>query len=196
MENNNSVETTKLKIEGMHCVTCEETIQKALEKVPGVVEATVSFVSSEASVTSALDKTSIEKLISAVKSTGYNDYPIQGKSEEAIARGEKRYFRTQLTLVIISAILTFPLIFQMFMGFIGKPNLITRDMVKKGAVVIDVGINKIEDPNAKTGYRLVGDVDFQGVSPICSAITPVPGGVGPMTIAMLLSNTLKSYSQS
>jgi methylenetetrahydrofolate dehydrogenase (NADP+)/methenyltetrahydrofolate cyclohydrolase len=76
---------------------------------------------------------------------------------------------------------------------IGKPRFITADMVKPGAVVIDVGINRIEDPTTKSGFRLVGDVDFDGVSPVASAITPVPGGVGPMTIAMLLKNTLQSF---
>lgn len=76
---------------------------------------------------------------------------------------------------------------------IGKANYITADMVKPGAVVIDVGINRINDPSAPKGSRLTGDVDFEGVRSICSAITPVPGGVGPMTIAMLLNNTYFSY---
>ena len=79
---------------------------------------------------------------------------------------------------------------------IGKARFITADMVKPGAVVIDVGINRIEDPSTKSGYRLVGDVDFDSVSPISSAITPVPGGVGPMTIAMLLKNTLQSFRRA
>ena len=73
---------------------------------------------------------------------------------------------------------------------IGKPAAITADMVKEGAVVIDVGINRVPDPSARRGYRLVGDVEFEGVSRKAAAITPVPGGVGPMTIAMLLRNTL------
>ena len=72
----------------------------------------------------------------------------------------------------------------------GRPNAITADMVKEGAVVIDVGINRVDDDSRKSGYRLVGDVDFAAVSEKASAITPVPGGVGPMTIAMLLVNTL------
>lgn len=75
---------------------------------------------------------------------------------------------------------------------IGKPRLVTADFVREGAVVIDVGINRIADPTAKSGYRLVGDVDFDAVAPKCRAITPVPGGVGPMTIAMLISNTIKA----
>lgn len=78
---------------------------------------------------------------------------------------------------------------------IGQPKFITADMVKEGAVVIDVGINKIADPSKKSGYQIVGDVDFANVAPLCSYITPVPGGVGPMTIAMLLHNTLLSYQR-
>lgn len=74
----------------------------------------------------------------------------------------------------------------------GKARFITKDMVKPGVVVIDVGTNRIEDPSTKSGYRLVGDVDFDSVSQVADAITPVPGGVGPMTIAMLLSNTVRS----
>jgi len=75
---------------------------------------------------------------------------------------------------------------------IGIPNYVTADMVKKGVVVIDVGINRVDDPSRKRGYRLVGDVDYDGVASKCSYITPVPGGVGPMTITSLLMNTLKS----
>lgn len=75
---------------------------------------------------------------------------------------------------------------------IGKPQFIQSPMVKEGAVVIDVGINRIEDPSAKRGYRLVGDVDYDTVSPRCSYISPVPGGVGVMTIAMLMKNTLQA----
>lgn len=75
---------------------------------------------------------------------------------------------------------------------IGRPNFIGADAVKPGAVVIDVGINRVEDPTSPKGYRVVGDVDFRAVQGIASAITPVPGGVGPMTIAMVLSNTLQA----
>lgn len=75
---------------------------------------------------------------------------------------------------------------------IGRPSAITVDMVKEGAVVIDVGINRVDDASRKRGYRLEGDVDFDAVSKKASAITPVPGGVGPMTIAMLLVNTLNA----
>ncbi len=75
---------------------------------------------------------------------------------------------------------------------VGRARFVTGDMVAEGAVVIDVGINRVEAPERRSGYRLVGDVDFDAVSEKASAITPVPGGVGPMTIAMLLSNTLKA----
>jgi len=74
----------------------------------------------------------------------------------------------------------------------GRAKFVTADMVKPEVVVIDVGTNRIEDPSTKSGYRLVGDVDFDSVSQVAKAITPVPGGVGPMTIAMLLSNTVKA----
>lgn len=78
---------------------------------------------------------------------------------------------------------------------IGRPQFLKASMVKEGAVVIDVGINKIPDANKKCGYQIVGDVDYQEVAPRCSCITPVPGGVGPMTIAMLLQNTLQAYKR-
>jgi methylenetetrahydrofolate dehydrogenase (NADP+)/methenyltetrahydrofolate cyclohydrolase len=75
---------------------------------------------------------------------------------------------------------------------IGKPNFVTADMVKDGAVVIDVGTTRVEDASKKNGWALKGDVDFENVAPKCSYITPVPGGVGPMTIASLMINTLRS----
>lgn len=78
---------------------------------------------------------------------------------------------------------------------IGKPEFVTADMVKPGAVVIDVGINRVTDANAKNGYRLKGDVAFDAVRAVASKITPVPGGVGPMTIAMLLKNTVRAAQQ-
>ncbi len=78
---------------------------------------------------------------------------------------------------------------------VGRPEMVKADWVKDGAVVIDVGINRIEDSSRKSGYRLVGDVAYDEVAPKCSAITPVPGGVGPMTIAMLMKNTLQAARQ-
>ena len=87
------------------------------------------------------------------------------------------YFTKQADIVVAAA---------------GHPHTITADMIRKGAVVIDVGVNRVEDPSAKNGYRLVGDVDFEDVKKKASAITPVPGGVGPMTITMLLYNTVAS----
>lgn len=77
----------------------------------------------------------------------------------------------------------------------GSPCLLTASMVKPGATVIDVGINRIEDPSSPRGYRLVGDVDFANVEKVAGAITPVPGGVGPMTIVSLLQNTLQAYNE-
>jgi methylenetetrahydrofolate dehydrogenase (NADP+)/methenyltetrahydrofolate cyclohydrolase len=87
------------------------------------------------------------------------------------------YFTKQADILVVAA---------------GKANLITGDMIKKGAVVIDVGMNRIEDKTTKSGTRLVGDVHFDSAKEVASAITPVPGGVGPMTIVMLLQNTLKA----
>ncbi len=78
---------------------------------------------------------------------------------------------------------------------IGKPEFVTGDMVKPGAVVIDVGTNRVEDPSTKKGYRLVGDVKYAEVKQVAGAITPVPGGVGPMTITMLLYNTVQAARQ-
>jgi methylenetetrahydrofolate dehydrogenase (NADP+) / methenyltetrahydrofolate cyclohydrolase len=78
---------------------------------------------------------------------------------------------------------------------IGKPEFVTGDMVKPGAVVIDVGVNRVDDPSRKQGYRLVGDVKFDEAKQVASAITPVPGGVGPMTITMLLFNTVQAAKQ-
>ena len=79
---------------------------------------------------------------------------------------------------------------------IGKPEFVTADMIKPGAVVIDVGMNRVADASKKSGYRLTGDVHFPTVSPLCSKITPVPGGVGPMTVAMLMKNTVRALRQN
>ncbi|SKB08473.1 methylenetetrahydrofolate dehydrogenase (NADP+) / methenyltetrahydrofolate cyclohydrolase [Prosthecobacter debontii] len=79
---------------------------------------------------------------------------------------------------------------------IGRPEFVKAEHVKEGAVVIDVGINRVEAPGTEKGYKLVGDVAFDEVAPKCQAITPVPGGVGPMTIAMLMANTVKACKQA
>ncbi len=79
---------------------------------------------------------------------------------------------------------------------VGRPQMVKADWIKPGAVIIDVGTNRIDDPKAKDGSRLVGDVDFEAAKEVAGMITPVPGGVGPMTIAMLLSNTLLSASRA
>ncbi|MEX2177957.1 MAG: bifunctional methylenetetrahydrofolate dehydrogenase/methenyltetrahydrofolate cyclohydrolase FolD [Gemmatimonadaceae bacterium] len=78
---------------------------------------------------------------------------------------------------------------------VGRPEMLTGDMVKPGAVVIDVGINRVDDPSQPRGYRLVGDVEFESVRAVASHITPVPGGVGAMTIAMLMDNTLRAAAR-
>ena len=85
---------------------------------------------------------------------------------------------------------------EILVAAMGSPRSIGADMVRNGAVVIDVGINRVPDPEAKGGYRTVGDVDFDGVRPKAKAISPVPGGVGPMTIAMLLANTIRAAESS
>ncbi|HWP82190.1 MAG TPA: bifunctional methylenetetrahydrofolate dehydrogenase/methenyltetrahydrofolate cyclohydrolase FolD [Bacteroidota bacterium] len=85
---------------------------------------------------------------------------------------------------------------EILIAAIGKAEAITGDMVKEGVVVIDVGINRVEDPSSPNGYRIVGDVHFDSVSKKAKAITPVPGGVGPMTIAMLLKNTLHAAKKA
>lgn len=77
---------------------------------------------------------------------------------------------------------------------LGQPGFVTADMVKPGVVIIDVGTTRVPDPSKKSGFRLSGDVDFENVAPLCSHITPVPGGVGPMTICSLMSNTLLAAS--
>ena len=79
---------------------------------------------------------------------------------------------------------------------IGRPHFVRTEFIREGATVIDVGINRMEDAGNERGYKLVGDVDFDGVSKVAGAITPVPGGVGPMTIAMLMSNTIKACRQN
>lgn len=76
---------------------------------------------------------------------------------------------------------------------LGKPEFVTADMIKENAVVIDVGTTRVTDNTKKSGFRLCGDVKYDEVAPLCSYITPVPGGVGPMTIAMLMQNTLSAY---
>jgi methylenetetrahydrofolate dehydrogenase (NADP+)/methenyltetrahydrofolate cyclohydrolase len=79
---------------------------------------------------------------------------------------------------------------------IGKAEFVKAEMVRPGAVVIDVGINRVDDPSKPRGYRLTGDVEYAPVAEVASAITPVPGGVGPMTIAMLLANTIQAVNQA
>ncbi len=82
---------------------------------------------------------------------------------------------------------------DLIIAAVGRPNFVTADMVKEGAIVVDVGINKVDDEKRKKGYHLAGDVDFDSVSEKCDYISPVPGGVGPMTISALMYNTLQAY---
>ncbi|MBB5036956.1 bifunctional methylenetetrahydrofolate dehydrogenase/methenyltetrahydrofolate cyclohydrolase FolD [Prosthecobacter dejongeii] len=100
----------------------------------------------------------------------------------AHSRTQDLAFITQKADIIIAAI--------------GRPEFLKAEHVREGAVVIDVGINRVEAPGTEKGYKLVGDVAFEEVAPKCKAITPVPGGVGPMTIAMLMANTIKACKQS
>jgi methylenetetrahydrofolate dehydrogenase (NADP+)/methenyltetrahydrofolate cyclohydrolase len=85
------------------------------------------------------------------------------------------YFSKQADILVVAA---------------GRPEVVTGEMIKPGAVVVDVGVNRVQDPTREKGYRITGDVEFESASEVASAITPVPGGVGPMTIAMLLANTV------
>ncbi len=103
-----------------------------------------------------------------------------GDATVTVAHSRTRHLRE----ILLSA--------DILVAAIGKAHFVTADDVREGAVVIDVGINQIEDPSTERGYRLVGDVDYANVAPKTAAITPVPGGVGPMTIAMLMSNTVKA----
>ena len=82
---------------------------------------------------------------------------------------------------------------DLIISAVGIPNLVTEDMVKEGVSIIDVGISRVEDSSRKSGYKIVGDVDFENIYNKANLITPVPGGVGPMTIVSLLQNTLKVY---
>ncbi|WP_337866449.1 bifunctional methylenetetrahydrofolate dehydrogenase/methenyltetrahydrofolate cyclohydrolase FolD [Ignavibacterium sp.] len=109
---------------------------------------------------------------------------------------QKKYYANSIVTVCHSAaedLSYFTKQADILIAAIGQPEMIKRNMVKEGVVVIDVGINRIEDKNSSKGYRIVGDVAFNEVAAKASYITPVPGGVGPMTIAMLLSNTFKAY---
>jgi len=109
---------------------------------------------------------------------------------------QKKEFANAIVTVCHSAaadLKKYTLSADILIAAIGVPNFIKADMVQEGTVVIDVGINRVEDATQAKGYKIVGDVDFENVSPKASFITPVPGGVGPMTIAMLLQNTFKAY---
>lgn len=112
---------------------------------------------------------------------------------------QKKEFANAIVTVCHSAasdLKKYTLSADILIAAIGVPNFIQADMVTEGTAIIDVGINRVEDSTQLKGYRIVGDVDFKNVAPKTSHITPVPGGVGPMTIAMLLQNTFKAYLKS
>jgi len=120
--------------------------------------------------------------------------PLVGKPVALLAMQKKAWANATVT-VCHSQTVGLPALARqadILIAAIGRPEFVTADMVKPGAVVIDVGINRVPDATRKSGYRLVGDVHFPSVAPLASRITPVPGGVGPMTVAMLMRNTLKA----
>jgi methylenetetrahydrofolate dehydrogenase (NADP+)/methenyltetrahydrofolate cyclohydrolase len=134
-------------------------------------------------------------------------YKIETKGKECVVVGASRLVGAPLSLMMLQDGLATVTVCHEFtkdlakhtkeadilIVAVGKPNLITKDMVKEGAVIIDVGTTRVEDTTKKSGFRLSGDVDYENVAPITSHISPVPGGVGPMTIASLLLNTVKAY---
>ncbi len=123
---------------------------------------------------------------------------IVGKPAALLLMQKKKFANAIVTVCHSAAkdISVFTKQADILIAAMGVPRFIKKEMVKEGVVVIDVGTNRIEDPTSKTGSRLVGDVDFDEVAPLASYITPVPGGVGPMTIAMLLMNTVKAFKES
>ncbi len=123
---------------------------------------------------------------------------IVGKPAALLLMQKKKFANAIVTVCHSAAkdISVFTKQADILIAAMGVPRFIKKEMVKEGVVVIDVGTNRIEDPGSKTGSRLVGDVDFDEVAPLASYITPVPGGVGPMTIAMLLKNTVKAFKES
>jgi methylenetetrahydrofolate dehydrogenase (NADP+)/methenyltetrahydrofolate cyclohydrolase len=131
------------------------------------------------------------------------DVPISGA--EAVVVGRSNIVGLPVAMLLLKADATVTILHSrtkdlaahtrkadIVIAAIGRAEMITGDMLKPGAAVIDVGINQKEDPTMKRGYRLVGDVDFESAKEVAGAITPVPGGVGPMTIAMLMANTLRA----
>jgi len=120
---------------------------------------------------------------------------IVGKPAALLLMQKKKFANATVTVCHSAArdISVFTKQADILIAAMGVPKFIKKEMVKEGVVVIDVGTNRVEDATSNTGSRLVGDVDFEGVSEVASYITPVPGGVGPMTIAMLLKNTVKAF---
>ncbi|MBN4066632.1 bifunctional 5,10-methylenetetrahydrofolate dehydrogenase/5,10-methenyltetrahydrofolate cyclohydrolase [Simkania negevensis] len=119
---------------------------------------------------------------------------IVGKPLAALMMQKRRYGNATVTLAHsrTKELAALCRTADVLVAAIGSANFITAEFIKKGACIVDVGMNRVDDPSLSKGYRLVGDVDFADVKERCSSITPVPGGVGPMTVAMLLKNTLKA----
>ncbi len=136
-----------------------------------------------------------------------NRYEIETKGKECVVVGASRLVGAPVSLMMLQdGLATVTVCHEhtvdltkhtrqadILIVAVGKPNLITKEMVKENVVIIDVGTTRVEDETKKSGFRLSGDVDYENVAPLTSHITPVPGGVGPMTIASLLLNTLKAY---
>ena len=136
-----------------------------------------------------------------------NRYKIETKGKHCVVVGASRIAGAPLSLMLMEQGLATVTICHKYtedlkshttkadilISAVGKPGLITADMVKEGAVVVDIGTTRVDDPSRKSGFRIAGDVDYDAVAPKTTFITPVPGGVGPMTIASLLVNTLKAY---
>ena len=120
-----------------------------------------------------------------------NHYNIPIKGKNVVVIGKSNIVGLPMALIMMKEMATVTV--DIIIVGVGNAKMIKKDWVKKGVVIIDIGINTIKDDTKKKGYKLVGDVDYDNVKELASYITPVPGGVGPMTVAMLIKNTLKSY---
>jgi 5,10-methylene-tetrahydrofolate dehydrogenase/methenyl tetrahydrofolate cyclohydrolase len=134
------------------------------------------------------------------------EYNIEMEGKEVVVIGKSNIVGLPMALIMMKEMATVTVCHKMTKNIeehtkradilivgVGKGHMIKKDWVKEGVVVIDIGINVLKDETRKRGYRLIGDVDYENVKGVASYITPVPGGVGPMTVAMLIKNTLKSY---
>ncbi|MES2765745.1 MAG: bifunctional methylenetetrahydrofolate dehydrogenase/methenyltetrahydrofolate cyclohydrolase FolD [Bacteroidota bacterium] len=169
-------------VDGFH----PENVGRLVIGLPGFVSCT------PAGIAELLKRSNIETKGKHVVVVGRSN--IVGKPMANLMYQKKEYANAVVTICHTGApdITVFTKQADILIAAVGVPHLLKREDVKEGVVVIDVGMNKIPDATKKSGSRLVGDVDYDDVAPIASAITPVPGGVGPMTIAMLLKNTFMS----